>query len=146
MLSSRSGTRRSPRSASKGSSVRGEALSALRKRLRAFLTGPEKVAWLETRWAKVYVRKSIRLLHGRGQDYSRCLDLASIEVMPQFQRQGILTGFLDILEKQEGFEAVYVENSMIHSVTDSLRRRGYEEFPLFSIPGLSVCLFKPLGG
>jgi ribosomal protein S18 acetylase RimI-like enzyme len=68
----------------------------MEKKLKDFLKSERSNAWLESREMSVYVRKGHHLgMNGELRSY---FDIASIEVKPNFQRQGIFKRFLDLCQ------------------------------------------------
>lgn len=78
--------------------------------LTAFINSNSRNAWLEYPWGHVYVRKSLRHFQGR---IFKCLDLATIEVYPQYQRQGRFKGLVLsaelLVSTSRELKAVYIE-------------------------------------
>ena len=106
-----------------GADFHQEARRRMRRKICAFIEGTSRNCWLETRQGKVYIRKSVRIIHNVKVD---CLDMASIEATPP--GRGFGTAMLELFEAEAGLNtrAVYVE--CVHSTVlqSMLKKRGYE--------------------
>jgi hypothetical protein len=72
-----------------------------------FLASGHRNTWLEYPRIKVYVRRSTRVILGCSFPF---VDLATVDVPPQHQGNGIFTTFLEHVEKS--VENLYIENVM----------------------------------
>ena len=85
-----------------------------------------------------YCRKSFRgypLVEGKLSTMN-AIDIASIEVSPDYRGQGMFTQFLDAFEeiaKEKGY-AVYVESILEKRLNKFLSNRGYRDYNEF-FPG-----------
>ena len=71
-----------------------------------FLESPVRSQWLRNEFMKVYVRKS----HHHIGDLIKTLDTATIEVYPEFQRQGKCSEFLVLAHQINRYQATFIEN------------------------------------
>jgi len=127
-----------------------EVVRALGAELQAFIDSLQmfkaaKIKWLEvpglegdSALARVYVRRSQRLINRAMQ---QCMDLSSMEVRSDFQKKGVLSGFLQEMEQRNPWGTIYVENVMDQAIADALRRRGYVTDATTINEG-STCLYK----
>lgn len=82
-----------------------------------FLKSPVKNQWLETKEAKLYVRKSQRIIvQEHCAHLSTCFDLASMEVQPKEQHKGIFRTTLFEMVELNPFDYVFVENVLNHDL------------------------------
>jgi hypothetical protein len=101
-------------------------------KLRAFLQGPARNAWLSTDGMHIYLRKGPRRLN--RQIYENVLDIANVSVRSAAQEgKGKFTKFFNevLLATQEGFDAIYIENVLTERFANFFRRQGWQE----SVPG-----------
>jgi hypothetical protein len=63
--------------------------------------------WLFTPEMKVYVRKAHHLIKG---DVLCCLDIATIEIIPEKRRQGLSKDLLRFALENNEYDALYIEN------------------------------------
>lgn len=96
---------------------------------------------IDTLTMTVYLRKAHRMLNSRPY---ATLDLADVEVQPEYRRRGLFSSLMVGCEVAAGLlnlEAVYVECIHNSIVADALTRRGYV---LVEECGPDVHMFKPL--
>ena len=104
-----------------------------------------KVIWCtakdgETEWAKIYVRRSQRLINRK---MTQCLDLGTIEIHEDLRGQGVLSAVLEALEELNPWGTVFIENVLDPKLADALRKRGYitdQSKP--ALEGSPACLYK----
>lgn len=108
------------------------------KEIVEFLDAPTtriRAKWVKSAGGKlkVYVRRSKRYCQRTAryasEDFLECLDVASVEVDPLHQKQGIFTRFLEDFERlaqERGFGGVFVESVQNKHLRPFLERRGYE--------------------
>lgn len=99
--------------------------------LHLFIESSKKTKFGASRWIgddqmKVYVRKSKRQLKDQLVD---CFDVASIEVYPQFQNQGLGGTFLKIAHEANPYFATYIENVMDENLMNHLQKNGWMRTP-----------------
>lgn len=89
-----------------------------------FLKGPAINKWcdIDAGYSTVYLRKAQRLIDGKMVS---SIDVATINLDPDYQGRGILTALLGFLEEYE-YDIIYVE-SILHSwLAEYLEQRlGY---------------------
>jgi hypothetical protein len=67
--------------------------------------------WIENRGLRVYVRQATRhLFYPDSEENITCLDIASIEIMPHFRKQGVFTEFIMKAHEFHSFDATYIES------------------------------------
>lgn len=71
--------------------------------------------WIENEKIKVYVRKAHRLIN---KQMLVSLDLATIEVAPSFQNQGLCSNFIKSAHAVNPFDITFIENVL----DENLRR------------------------
>jgi ribosomal protein S18 acetylase RimI-like enzyme len=100
--------------------------------------GPVFRGWLENYkdGYKVYLRITRRYINGQQRD---SVDLANIEVLPEFQRRGIFSAILAACENeaQSRDAVVFVESVLNKIVVDKLVKEGYHE-----LTDLPNCFWK----
>lgn len=100
--------------------------------------GPVFRGWLENDkdGYKVYLRITRRHINGQQRD---SIDLATIEVLPEFQRRGIFSAILAACENEARSRGavVFVESVLSKIVVDKLLREGYHE-----VADLPNCFWK----
>lgn len=100
--------------------------------------GPVFRGWLENEkdGYKVYLRITTRHINGQRRE---SIDLATIEVLPEFQRRGIFSAILAACEseaKRRG-AVVFVESVLNDIVVDKLLKEGYSK-----VEALPDCFWK----
>lgn len=95
--------------------------------LKDFLHSSERSRWLCNNKVKVYVRKSTRYLRINDQKALpyKCLDIASIEVTPKYQRQGIFKKVLQTWINYNPFPVVFIENVLNDDLYTWLMQQSY---------------------
>jgi len=93
---------------------------AIEKQLQDFLDSPLRVRWLYTKEFEVYVRKGRHA--GPDGKMHTYLDIANIEVYPEFQRQGRFKDFLALCQRISLYDGLFLENILNENVFDYLRR------------------------
>ena len=83
-----------------------------------------KTEWLHDTQMRVYVRKSQRLLPNEAK-LIKTLDIASVEIYPQWRRKHIFTNFLDYAYENNPWDAVYIESVFNPFLMSILEKRGY---------------------
>lgn len=80
--------------------------------LKDFLQSTDRTRWIFHHKVHVYVRKSTRYLRmGSSKAVAyHCLDIANIEVMPKYQRQGIFKKVLQTWINYNPCPVVFIEN------------------------------------
>lgn len=100
--------------------------------------GPVFRGWFENdkNGYKVYMRITRRFINGQQRD---SVDLASIEVLPEFQRRGIFSAILAACENEAYSRGavVFVESVLNKIVIDKLLKEGYCE-----VADLPNCFWK----
>lgn len=87
-----------------------------------FLDSNKRNAWLDVDEWKVYVRKTS---YRRFNDQLYvCLDIASVDVLPEYQNTGLFSGFLDEIISKYRFN-IFVENIGNPVLLELLLRRGF---------------------
>lgn len=94
--------------------------------LKEFIESDIKNIWIEEPNIRVYVRRSLRCL--TGNTLEKCLDIASVEVDENKQRQGIFTKFLVEFEQsaKKLNRYVFIESILHEKLLEFLVKRGYE--------------------
>lgn len=93
--------------------------------LQNFLWSKRSNAWISYEHLNVYVRKAHHFWDGSRKS---TLDVANINVPHPYKGRGLFTAWLtqaEIIAREEGFEAVYVESLLNPRLADFLYRRGY---------------------
>lgn len=90
--------------------------------------------WIYTAYGKFYMRISKRLLSLDRTDNKLmwCIEIASVDIDEQYQRQGLFKTALIAIENhtlKAGYDAVLVENVLNDDLVRFLQRRGYERKP-----------------
>lgn len=90
------------------------------------------------KWGEIYVRRSVRVIN---QTRTNCIDLGSISVLPEFQRQGIFKNVLADIEAYAILNklGVYVESILNPVLIPYLTHLGY--FDIGYKPPTMVKLF-----
>ncbi|MFB2970403.1 hypothetical protein ACE1CD_15630 [Aerosakkonema sp. BLCC-F183] len=101
--------------------------------LKDFLDSSVRNQWLTDEFMQVYLRKSHRYYAG---NLIQVLDIATIEVYPDFQRQGKCSEFLRITHQINPYQATFVENVLHEFLRLHLFKNQYLEY---SIPN---CFLK----
>lgn len=100
--------------------------------------GPVFRGWLENDkdGYKVYLRITRRYINGQQRD---SVDLATIEVLPEFQRKGIFSAILAACENEARSRGavVFVESVLSKIVVDKLLKEGYHK-----VVDLPNCFWK----
>ena len=90
--------------------------------------GPVFRGWFENEkdGYRVYLRITRRYINGQQRD---SVDLATIEVLPEFQRRGIFSAILAACENEAHSRGaiVFVESVLNKVVVDKLFKEGYNE-------------------
>jgi hypothetical protein len=108
------------------------------KRFAFWLAYMGRNGWYECDKFKVYVRQARHVLNGK---LTSTLDLANVEVYPQYQHRGLFNGILEVLESHNWLEAVYIENVLNGHLLDSLPKHGWTRVPA-DYPGALPSFFK----
>jgi hypothetical protein len=105
--------------------------------LDAFLVSKDRNAWIDEKYMKVYVRRSMRLI---GPDTVPCLDLATVEVDEDKRGGGVLTLFIKRFEREAKKlnRAVYVESILEPRLIPFLIKNGYAFVPMTCMDGPSL--------
>lgn len=99
-------------------------MNKLLKQFHDFLDSKENRQWLTNKKMQVYVRKSKRLVENQ---LLPALDIATIEVQPKYQRQGLCSNFINYAHQNNPFTVTYIENSLNPILTDWLKRNKWIE-------------------
>ena len=92
----------------------------MRQKLIEFLNSPCRRLWLESKEMKAYVRKGRHL--GTDRQIHSYLDVASIEVEPDFRRQGLFKAFLALCQEVQPYDGILVEIVLDENLRAYLRR------------------------
>jgi len=106
--------------------------------IKKFLASSVRNEWLTSKFMKVYVRKGFHIVDGQMR---RCFDVASIEVQPKFQRQGVFTRWLAEVESYvvtTDLECIFVESILQRGLVPFLIRNGYSFVPYSN----ETCMYK----
>lgn len=74
-----------------------------------FLESHKRNEWLFFKWGKIYIRKSVRSLNFPCQGLTKCLDIATIEVYPEYQNKGICKNLIKAIHDMNPYEATFIE-------------------------------------
>jgi GNAT superfamily N-acetyltransferase len=107
--------------------------------IKKFLDGPARNEWLFAKKIHVYVRKGHHIVNGKIQ---LCFDVATIDVPPQYQRQGVFTKWLAEVEAylashKDAPQIVFVESILERNLVPFLARNGYQ-----FTDDTQTCMFK----
>jgi hypothetical protein len=105
----------------------------LENELWQFLESSYRNRWLEHDKIKVYVRKAHHFIKDQACE---CLDIASIEVIEEFQHQGVFKDFLDTALTLNPYPCLYIENVLNQNLVQYLKRRGF-----YQIGDVSPCFY-----
>ena len=109
--------------------------------IKKFLKSSARNEWLISRKLHVYVRKGFHIVAG---EMRRCFDVATIEVPPQHQHQGVFTKWLAEVEAHVAtvpeLECVFVESILERGLVPFLTRNGYS----FVEHTEETCMYKML--
>lgn len=112
----------------------------IRRLFDNFLEGKLRNQWLETKPIRVYVRKSHRIYEERNLidtplPYDdggiipfrgpNCLDIANVEVHPDFQKKGVWCNFIQYAEQKCPFPFIMVESVGNPDLREMLTKNGY---------------------
>ncbi|MDR6696267.1 hypothetical protein J2X70_003774 [Stenotrophomonas sp. 1337] len=75
---------------------------------------------------KVHVHSAVHNLDGFGERV-RVLNIASVVANPRYEGRGWFTGFLDLCDELNPWDATYVASVVNPRLPDFLRRRGFIE-------------------
>lgn len=92
----------------------------MRKELSDFLNSPRRNTWLSTPEMAVYLRKG-RHLGSDGRIHT-FLDIASIEVQPEFRDQGYFKAFLALCQEIIPYDGILIENVLSEILHNYLHR------------------------
>lgn len=84
--------------------------------------------WIYTSYGKFYLRISRRLLTHDQRGLMWCIDIASVDIDEQYQRQGLFKTALIAIENhavKAGYDAVMIENVLNDDLKRYLQKRGY---------------------
>lgn len=85
--------------------------------------------WIYTAYGKFYMRISRRLLWADQRGLVWCVDIASVDIDEQFQRQGLFKAALTAIEdhtERAGYDAVMIESVLNENLEQYLiNNRGY---------------------
>lgn len=95
---------------------------SLCSQLGQFIKSPLRNKWLETDQAKIFVRKSKRVVKTKLVD---ALDIASIEFDESIRSKGLFTRILTEFEHLNPFDYLYIENVLNPELGRFLQERGY---------------------
>lgn len=84
--------------------------------------------WFENEVFSLFVRDSRRVRPDRNV-LVRCLDFATVGVQPAYQRLGICSRLIEIMDRLNPFDAIYVENVLEPSQYGIYERRGFKGLP-----------------
>jgi len=80
--------------------------------------------WVYFEWGKIYLRQSRRpLVHSK--QLTKCLDIATIEVYPNFREKGIASGFIKIAHDTNPHDATFIEQVGPYFLQQHLLSNGY---------------------
>jgi len=103
-----------------------EAELTVIEQLRDFLNGHHRNQWLLSTddEMQVYVRHAHHLINGQPTE---TLDIANVEVATT--GKGTFTRFLEMAERLNPHQAIFIENVMSERFANYFRRRGWGEMP-----------------
>lgn len=84
--------------------------------------------WIYTSYGKFYMRISRRLLWLDQRGVMWCVDVAAVDILERYQRQGLFSAALAAIEdhtEAAGYDAVLVENVHNPDLKSYLLKRGY---------------------
>lgn len=104
-------------------------MQTLIQQLEQFLQEAEErfvfTKWLADDKMKVYVRKGRHILSPAVGKAQITLDVASVDVLEEFQGQGLFSEFLEKAHEMNPWEATYVENVLNPRLGAFLVRSGW---------------------
>jgi hypothetical protein len=92
----------------------------MQEQLTKFLDSPLRNEWLQSEQMKVYVRKGVHL--GTDRKAHRYLDIANVEVAPQFRREGRFKAFLAFCQEIQPYDGLKLECVLNKDLRTYLRR------------------------
>lgn len=97
----------------------------MREKLTEFFNSPMRTRWIQSPTIDVYVRKG-RHLCTDGQIHSY-LDIANVEVKPEYRHQGRFKAFLALCQEIQPYEGILVEIVLDQHLRAYLRRLVQED-------------------
>lgn len=80
--------------------------------------------WIETAAMHVYLRLSYRFLQGNAL---QCLDIATIEIHPNFRKQGLFSTFLTAAHDLHRYPVTYLEQVSNPVIVAWCQRSGWHQ-------------------
>ena len=111
-------------------------MSIYHEGLQTFCLGRTPNSWITMGDLRVYMRKGVHTLPPL-RAVRNTFDIASVEVTSDKRGNGIFTEFLKVAEdlaRENGFDAVYVENLLNPRLASFLARRGYTQMGSQEVP------------
>ena len=97
------------------------------KQIREFIRRGGRVSWFSVEGMEYYLRNSFRYDNGAIRS---AVDIATVEVEPDYQKQGLFTMLREIVEREAAkykVECVYVENVLHDGLLAHMRKLDYTE-------------------
>jgi hypothetical protein len=97
----------------------------MQEQLNKFFHSRLHNGWIGTPPIKAYVRKGCHL--GTDQQLHRYLDIANIEIEPEFRHQGHFKAFLALCQQVQPYDGILVEIVLDKNLRAYLRRLARED-------------------
>jgi len=97
----------------------------MREKLIEFFGSHRRTGWIYTPTIDVYLRKGRHL--GTDHQIHSYLDIANIEVVPEFQNQGRFKAFLALCQEIQPYDGILVEIVLDDHLRAYLRRLAQED-------------------